>query len=647
MNAVRPAAGRTAALAGLGPLWLALGGILAGLGLRLAGRPGAAELLWAATAAGVLLPLAARTARSLRRRELGVDLIALAAIVVALVLRQYLAGAVVALMMSGGQALEGFAARRARRDLARLLGRAPATARRFEGGGYREVPVDAVAPGDRLLIRMGDILPVDGVVQDHAAVIDESALTGEPLPVERPPGERVRSGTVNAGPGFELLAAATARDSTYARILRLVDEAERAKAPFVRLADRYARVFLPLTAAFSLAAWGISGEPLRALAVLVVATPCPLILAAPVAFLAGLSRAARRGVIVKGGRALEALAAARVVLIDKTGTVTAGQARVASVHPSEPTGEAALLAAAASLDQVSTHVFAGPIVAAARARGFALVFPTAVAEEPGRGITGAVGARQVALGSLRWLAGRGIEVTPTASELQEAWAQAGDAGVAVAIDGRLAGLVRLEDPMRADAPEVVAALRRAGIGRVVLVTGDLAAAAARIGARLGVDRVLAECSPAEKVAAVREEGRRGATAMIGDGLNDAPALAAAGVGVAIAPRGAAAPAEAADIVLISDDLGRVVETLAIARRSHSIARQSVLAGMGLSLAAMAAAAAGWLTPLAGALVQEAVDLGVILNALRALTAGPTPGLAHPSSARPPTSRGVATIEPCL
>jgi cation transport ATPase len=307
-----------------------------------------------------------------------------------------------------------------------------------------------------------------------------------------------------------------------------------------------------------------------------------------------------------------------------------------------------VIAAAASLDQVSTHVFAGPIVGAARARGLKLRFPTAVEEEPGRGLTGSVGGQRVALGGLNWLAERGVDVPREAVDRQAALGRGGEAGVAVAIDGRLAGLLRLEDPMRQDAPAVIAGLRRVGIVRVVLVTGDHAAAAARIAEQLGVDRVLADCSPADKVAAVREEERHGATAMIGDGFNDAPALAAASVGIAVAPRGAAASAEAADAVLVADDLGRIVEAFSIARRSRRIAGQSVIAGMALSLAAMVAASAGLLPPLAGALAQEAIDLGVILNALRALAGEPAVAARtpHPPDMDRPTSRGVAAGVVC-
>lgn len=602
-----------------------LGSVAAGLALggaaRLAGHSATAEWLWAAATASALAPLAASTARRLRRGELGVDLIALAAMAVALLLRQNLAGAVIALMMSGGEALEAYAGARARRDLEQLLHRAPAIAQRWDGQGFSAANVAGLLPGDRLLVRNGDVLPVDGVVQGTDALIDESALTGEAMPVVRGAGERVRSGTVNAGGAFEIRAAATAAESTYARIVRLVEAAQRAKAPLVRLADRWARVFLLLTGGLAAGAWALSGDPRRALAVLVIATPCPLILAAPAAFVAGLSRAARRGVIVKSGRALEALARVRTMLVDKTGTVTAGEAELVEVVALANQGETEILELAASLDQVSPHVFAGAIVDAARRRRLRMEFPRNVEERPGQGIAGEVGNRMVALGSVRWMAERGIDVPPPVRRRHSELARDGSAGVLVALDGRLAAILRLEDPLRPDAPGALAALRRAGIARIVLVTGDHPEVAHGVAARLGVDRVVAECTPEDKVAAVDEARRDGPTMMVGDGLNDAPALAAADVGVAMAPRGTAAPAEAADVVLTVDRLDRLVEAIAIARRSRRMALQSIVAGMALSAAGMIAAAAGLLAPLAGALLQEAIDVAVLLNALRALSTG--------------------------
>ena len=593
-------------------------GLLAGAVLWLADRPHWAELTWRAVLIVVLLSLALDVLASLRRGELGVDVIALLAMVGALALGQVLAGAVVALMLSGGEMLELYASGRARKELASLVERAPRVVHRYEDGHLTEPPIEAVRPGDRLLVKPGEIVPVDGVVASPEAVLDESALTGESSPVERRAGDRVPSGGVNAGGPFDLTAVATAEASTYAAIVRLVQEAEASRAPFVRLADRYSWFFLPVTLAVAGLAWLLSGDPVRALAVLVVATPCPLILAAPVAFVAGISRSARRGIIVKGGVALEALAAARTLLLDKTGTLTAGVPTVTRIETFKNLSEDELLRLAASLDQVSPHVLAAAIVRGARERRLALAFPTDVSEKLGTGIEGTVDGRRVALGKMEWIvAGRPLPAR--ASEVRQEVSTHGLSNVFVGVDGELAGVIVLEDPVREDSAATLAALRRLGIQRIVMVTGDHRSVAERVGHALGADAVLAGCTPEDKVEAVRKEA--GPTAMVGDGVNDAPALAAADVGIAMGARGATASSEAADVVLMLDRLDRLVDALAIARRARAIALESVWAGMGLSIAAMLVAAAGYLPPLAGALFQEAIDVAVILNALRALTGG--------------------------
>ncbi|HEY4591375.1 MAG TPA: heavy metal translocating P-type ATPase [Thermoanaerobaculia bacterium] len=590
----------------------------------LAGRHHLADHLWQGTIVLVLLPLALDIAASLRRRELGVDAIALLAMAGALAFGEYLAGAVVALMLSGGEMLEIYAAARARKELSGLVERAPRAVHRYEGDHLGDPPIEEVRPGDRLLVKPGEIVPVDGVLLNPDAVLDESALTGESTPVERRSGDRIASGGVNAGGPFDLRALATAEGSTYAAIVRLVREAEASRAPFVRLADRYSLVFLPLTLALAGLAWLLSGEPVRALAVLVVATPCPLILAAPVAFIAGISRAAHRGIIVKGGAVIEGLARARTLLLDKTGTLTTGVPTIARIETFESLPPGELLRLAASLDQVSPHVLAAAIVAAARDRELPLTFPADVAERLGAGIEGWVDGRQVALGKASWVkdwTGGGGPLAPRLEELRRAVAAEGQANVFVAVDGHPAGALILADPIREDSAATLGRIRALGIERLVMVTGDHPAVAERVGRALGVDQVLAECTPAGKVAAVKAESERGPTVMVGDGVNDAPALAAATVGIAMGARGATASSEAADAVLMLDRLDRLVDALAIARRSRSIALQSVLAGMGLSLAAMVVAACGYLPPLAGALFQEAIDVAVILNALRALGPG--------------------------
>ncbi|HYU32370.1 MAG TPA: heavy metal translocating P-type ATPase [Thermoanaerobaculia bacterium] len=597
-------------------------GIALGAGAWLCGHTAIARSAWAATTALVLLPLVLDVLASLRRGEVGVDVIALLAMSGSLLLGEYLAGAVIALMLSGGGMLELYAAGRARKELSSLMERAPRVVHRYEEGQLTEPALEEVVPGDRLLVKPGEIVPVDGLLDgETTAVLDESALTGEPLPVERRSGERVRSGVVNAGGPFDLRAVTTAAASTYAAILRLVGEAEASRAPFVRLADRYALVFLPLAVAVAGAAWALSGDAVRALAVLVVATPCPLILAAPVAFVSGISRAARKGVIVKGGAALEALARSRILLLDKTGTVTAGVPQVARVETFGDLSADEVLRHAAALDQMSPHVLAASIVAAAHRRGLRLPFPSDVQERLGTGIEGRVDGRRVALGKADWIAG-GRPLPESAAALRRETAERGQSIVFVRIDDAPAGVIVLEDRIREESAATLEDLRRLGITRIVMLTGDHRQVAEQVGRTLGMDAVAAECSPADKVEAVRRERAAGPVVMAGDGINDAPALAAADVGVALGARGATASSEAADVVLLQDRIDRLADALAIAQRARGIALESVLAGMGLSLAAMLVAAAGFLPPLAGAVFQEAIDVAVILNALRALTPGP-------------------------
>ncbi len=599
-------------------LLAALAGLLGGALAWFFDRPELAHTLWAAGIVPVLAFLLVEIARHLARGETGVDAIAALAMAGALALGEHLAGCVVALMVTGGNVLEELAERRATRELTALLAGVPRTAQRERDGALEEVPVETVRPGDRLLVPQGRPVPVDGVLLGEPALLDESALTGEPLPVRRLPGERLRSGVLNAGPPLRLEARATAERSTYAAIVRLVETARASKAPLVRLADRWALVFLPATLATAGLAWLLSGDPVRALAVLVVATPCPLILAAPVAIVAGISAAARRGVLFKTGGALETLARATTLVFDKTGTLTTGRARLVGVERCGTLTAEEVLAFAAALDQASAHPLAEAIVTAARERGLALPLPEAVREAPGEGIEGRLAGRRVRLGRLAHVDGSGLFDSWAERTVRRA-ERDGAAPVFVSVDGTLAGALLLADEIRPEAPRALRALRTAGIRRTVMLSGDRAEVAEAIGTALGFDDVLADRSPADKVDAVRAERAEGVVVMVGDGVNDAPALAAAEVGVAMGARGTAA-AEAADVVLLVDRLDRLVDALLIARRARAIALQSVLAGMALSGLGMLAAALGQLPPLAGALLQEGIDVAVILNALRAVRA---------------------------
>nr|WP_256679139.1 heavy metal translocating P-type ATPase [Pseudomonas sp. AOB-7] len=591
-----------------------------GLLLRGLGQGELATLLWSGSAllaAGLLLvEILAR----LRRKEIGVDLIALLAIGTAVFFGQALVAALVALMLASGRALESYSARRAERELRRLIDRAPRVAWRYRGSELEQVPVEQVQAGDRLLLRLGEVVPVDGVVLDSTATLDESALTGEPLPVRRAPGEALRSGALNAGAPFEMRASHPATQSTYAAIVRMVEAARLSRAPFVRLADRYALLLIPVTLALAGLAWLISGDPLRVLAVLVVATPCPLILAVPVAIMSGISRCAHRGILVKDGATLEALARARLLFLDKTGTLTTGHASVLSVESAGSYSQEQLLRLAGSLAQSSPHLVAQAIVEAARNHGLSLERALEVQEQPGAGLCGVVDGHAVMLGGHDYVAAATPAVPWTEGMLRRMAYEVAGASF-IAIDGVMAGAVLFSDRLRLESPRALRLLRQAGIRHIVMLTGDRSEAAQTIGMAVGVDEIRAGLSPAGKVAAIAQGKSDGTTLMVGDGINDAPALAAADVGIALGAGGANASSEAAGVVLLADRLDRVAEALRIARRSRGIAVQGVMVGIGLSLLAMLLAVAGYLPALAGAIVQEVIDLAVIGNALRALGAG--------------------------
>lgn len=593
-------------------------GIVAGGLLYATSGSNDANVAWAATVAIMLVPLTVSVLRSLAHGDLGVDLIALLAMAGALALGEYLAGAVIALMLAGGNALEQFASARARRELTALVERAPRTARRRSvAGGWEEIEAEEVQVGDVLLVRAGEVVPTDGALVSERAVLDESSLTGESLPAGYGRGQVIRSGSSNAGDPFEIRATQRAADSAYAALVRLVREAEQRRAPFVRMADRYAIYFLPLTLSIAGLAWLLSGDAVRALAVLVVATPCPLILAAPIAFVAGLSRAAAAGVIVKGGAAIEQLGQARTVLLDKTGTLTLGVPAVERVLELDGVSRQELLRLAASLDQLSSHVLAAAIVHQAASEAIALVAPEQTREAPGQGIEGLVDGRQVVVGSSIWLGEHGIDVRPAT----QGASRNGGATVLVGVDGRLAGALVMGDHIRPDAHELVRMLRGTGIRHIAMVSGDRAEVAHAVSEQLGLDRVYAEQSPEDKLEVVRgmrETPGLGPVVMVGDGVNDAPALAMADVGVAMGGAGATVSSETADAVITVDRIDRVADAIAIGRRTVRIGRESVLTGLGLSTFGMGLAAAGLLVPVAGALFQEAIDVAVIVNALRAL-----------------------------
>jgi len=568
---------------------VAAGAFLMGVAASAAGYGWAAVWIWgigtAPVAAGLLLSII----RDVLAGRAGVDAIALVSMSAALLLGETLAGVVVAIMYAGGNVLEDFAVGRAERELRSVMDRAPRVAHRLRDGAVEDVPIEKIAVGEAILVRAGEIVPIDGVVTSGGAMLDEAALTGEPLPVNRRKGEAARSGTVNAGETFEMRAGATAGESTYAGIVRLVTAAQTAKSPFIRLADRYALMLLPVTLVIAVAAWIASSDAIRGRAVLVAATPCPLILAAPVAFIAGVSQAARNGILIKGGGPLEALARTRTVMFDKTGTLTVGGARLIAIQAAPGKEPDDVLRLAGSLEQASHHVVAAAIVEAALAKGLALEVPEAIRETIGSGLEGRVGGQKICAGSHQLVYGSRKPEDWAVRVLRRAsWRSA--LSVFVSVDGRTIGALLMGDELRRETPRAVQLLRRAGVSRIVMVSGDRADAAETIGAALDLDAVLAERVPSDKVDAVATEQRLRPTLMVGDGINDAPALAAADVGIAMGSRGASASSEAADVVILVDRLDRVADAVVIAKRARSIAVQSIVAGMALSGVAMGFAA---------------------------------------------------------
>lgn len=590
-------------------------GLSAGTIAWLWARPEAAEWAWWVGTVPVLAALIVEIVTSLRRGQVGLDLVAALSMTAALAFGEPLAGNVVALMYAGGQLLEAFAERRAQREMTALLGRVARTAMRHVGDRLEEVPIERLAVGDRVLVRHGEVVPVDGLLASVEGLVDQSALTGESVPVAKNTGEEILSGSTNAGDAFELDAVRPAAESTYANIVRLVEQARGSKAPSVRIADRYAVWFLLFTLLIAGGAWWVSGDRIRALAVLVVATPCPLILALPVAIISGMSRAAGLGVLVKSGGALEALAKVRTAVLDKTGTLTFGQATISDIRTVEGWDRNEVLRLAASLDQASNHVIAEALVADARRQGLELSRPSDVSEAAGTGVSGQVDGRAVVIGGSRFVRDSSRQGDPYS--LRDGLAE-GTAVVAVAVDGAVAGIIALADGVRPDAPAMLSAFRDAGIERVVLASGDREDVVEAIARQLGIAEAFGELAPAAKVEVVRKERERAPVMMVGDGVNDAPALASADVGVAMGARGSAASSESADIVLLVDRLDNLTKAVHVAHRTRRIALESVVAGLGLSVVAMVAAALGYLPPVAGALTQEAIDIAVILNALRAL-----------------------------
>lgn len=563
-------------------------------------------------------PILATTVKGMIRGHFAADLVASLAVIAALLLGHPIVGLVIVLMQSGGEALERLAEGRATDALRALQEAAPRTVHRMVGDSVEDVAVDLVRRGDSLLIRPGEMIPCDGEVIKGSSHMDTSSLTGEPLPEKVTPGSPVMSGSVNQEGAITLRVLAVAKESQYARIVALVREAQASKAPLQRIADKYAIWFTPITLVVCGIAYAMSRDWSRVLAVLAIATPCPLILATPVAILGGMNRSARRQILMRNGGALEALGTATAVLFDKTGTITIGHPHVSRVIAVDSVSENDVLRLASAVEQGSGHLLARTLVNEAEARGVLARPAMNVVEAPGRGVEGEAEGSHISVGARSFI----VERHPGTRGLIEKADHDGNGQATlrayVAINGALAGLIEYADSIRPGMPDLISRLRKAGIRHVVLLSGDRSENARAIADQVGIDEARGDMLPEDKVEVVKRMLHNGeSVVMMGDGTNDAPALSSATVGIALASHGRGIATEAADVILLADDPSRLMDGIEISRRTMRIARQSIWAGLGISAAGMVFAALGYIPPIAGAAIQEVVDLAVIVNALRA------------------------------
>ncbi|HET6672736.1 MAG TPA: heavy metal translocating P-type ATPase [Agromyces sp.] len=589
-------------------LTLAIG--ILGILLAVTGQGWLVAWIFSIYALGIAAWQAVGMVRDILRGHWGLDILAVTAIIATVLVGEYIAALIVVLMLTGGEALEDYAGRRAKRELDALLTRAPQQAHRVDGSRFVDVPIDEVEQGDVLLVRPSEIVPVDGIMRSAETSVDESSLTGESLPVEKHAGDELLSGSVNGPVAFEMTATARAADSQYQQIVALVEQASASKAPMVRLADRYAIPFTVFSLLLAGVAWWVSGDPVRFAEVLVLATPCPLLIAAPVAFMGGMSRASRNGVIVKGGGVLEQLSRAKTAVFDKTGTLTYGTPELVAVRPEPGFGSDELLGLVASAEQYSSHVLASSMIDAATARGLHLVEADAAREAATNGVVARIAGREVVVGKFAF-------VQEHAPESRRTEIAPGELAIYVAVDGRYAGALLARDQLRENARATLERLDALGVHHSMMLTGDAQATADHIAAELGLERVRAECLPADKVSEVAAITER-PVIMVGDGVNDAPVLAAADVGIAMGAKGATAASESADAVILVDDISRTAKAVEIGHDTVRIALQSIWLGIIVSVGLMLVAAFGYIPATIGALLQEVVDLIAILAALRAI-----------------------------
>ncbi len=562
------------------------------------------------------LPIVFQTAKGIFKGEFASDIVAMLAIITAVIMGQAFAGAVVVLMQSGGEALEAYGLQRASTSLASLLSRAPRFAFRKRDENLEKIDVQEVAVGDILMVRPGDLIPVDGTITSGVAEIDESALTGEPLAHSKTAGEPVFSGSVDVNGAFEMRAGKTSQESQYQKIVALVEKAQIEKAPIQRLADRYAIYFTPLTLLMSLIGFFLTRDPTTILAVLVVATPCPLILATPLAILCGINKSARSGIIVKGGAAMEQIGRIQSAIFDKTGTITYGTPFVEEIVPFNSVSAEELLFKTASIEQLSAHSIAKAVVEKA---GQKLAVPSRFKETPGCGVEGDLGREHYTIGSYAFLKEQlGEGCFQNGTETIQRYYSREKLLIFIAKDSLCIGILVVSDRIRPNVPALMEAIKSLGVQETVMLTGDSAPNAALIAKQAGIQTFKADLMPSQKVEIVLALKKKyDPIAMIGDGINDAPALATATVGVAMGAYGSAISAEAADIVFLVDDLDKLKETIQISQWTLHIANESIWIGIGLSFFLMIIAAFGYIEPAVGALLQEVIDVAVILNALRA------------------------------
>ncbi|MBA2279120.1 heavy metal translocating P-type ATPase [Candidatus Saccharibacteria bacterium] len=582
-----------------------------GIGLDMFGYDTAAHWLLGITAISNVMPLLWGMYQDLKSGKYGIDILAATAIITSVILGEYIAGMIIVLMLTGGEALEDYAENRAKVELHALLDRAPKRAHVLRGRKETDIPIKLVSVGDKLIIKPGEVVPVDGIIVDGQTSIDESSLTGESLPLSKKMGDVLMSGAVNIDGVVTMRATETAANSQYEQIIKLVKSAASTESPFVRLADQYSIPFTILSFAIAGAVWIISGDPVRFLQVIVVATPCPLLIAAPIALISGMSRAAKQGIIVKSGSSLERLAQVRTMAFDKTGTLTQGKPEVQSVTAYGNYKKDEVLAVAAAAEVSSTHILARAIVDEAINKNLKLYKVKSLQELPGRGMNAHIGGKYTVLGTLNYLRDEGITLPPNFSgqsiKLTATY---------IGIDGKLAGIITFADAVRDESHGMLARLKKLGIRHTLMVTGDNQTVANSIAKKLGIDEVVADALPGDKVQAIEALKLR-PVAFVGDGVNDAPVLTAADIGIALGARGSTAASESADVVIMLDNIDKVAQSVEIAKKTFSIAQQAILIGIGLSLAMQLVFATGRYAASLGAALQEIVDVVVIFIALRA------------------------------